>query len=298
MHFHWVYLNHFGGRLPLFLRAQLFLLELNLLRALGVKFVWTLHNLQAHEAADLRAEHRFVRAMATRMDAILVHSESARLLATEILGDRLATKLTVIAHSNYATKYPVLPTMNESRMDLGLCASAPTLLFFGQIRRYKGVIDLMKAFARSAPPNARLLVHGLVQSGYHDEFFASLVADSRIEVINANIPDAQLVTTIRACDAVVLPYREILTSGAALMAITMGRPCIAPMGGCFEELLGHDAGILYDPNSEHGLDRAIVEACGCRETLARRAEAASRISATYDVNPIAASLRTVYEKVL
>ena len=52
-----------------------------------------------------------------------------------------------------------------------------------------------------------------------------------------------------ACDVVVLPYAESLTSGAAVLALGYGRPVIAPKLGYLCDLIDDEYGILYNPNT-------------------------------------------------
>jgi glycosyltransferase involved in cell wall biosynthesis len=70
------------------------------------------------------------------------------------------------------------------------------------------------------------------------------------------VPSENLQLYLNACDVVVLPYREDLTSGAAMLALSFGRPVVAPRMGTLEELLTDDCGVLYDPRS----DAALVDA--------------------------------------
>jgi glycosyltransferase involved in cell wall biosynthesis len=67
---------------------------------------------------------------------------------------------------------------------------------------------------------------------------------------------------MNAADVVVLPYRHVTTSGAALLAFSFGKPIIAPALPGFLELM-HDnpeLGLLYDPVAFHGLADALRQA--------------------------------------
>jgi len=61
-------------------------------------------------------------------------------------------------------------------------------------------------------------------------------------------------------DAVVLPFRDILTSGSAILALSHGRPVIAPALGCLPGTLPSDATFLYDadaPGDRRGVGAAV-----------------------------------------
>ena len=44
------------------------------------------------------------------------------------------------------------------------------------------------------------------------------------------VPDGEVQHYLLAADAVVLPFKEILTSGSAMLALSFGRPVVAPHG--------------------------------------------------------------------
>jgi glycosyltransferase involved in cell wall biosynthesis len=66
-----------------------------------------------------------------------------------------------------------------------------------------------------------------------------------------------------AADFVVLPYREVHMSGSCVLAISYGRPVIAPRMGLIPEYLPEGGGILYEPGDPSGLQRALEESLHC-----------------------------------
>jgi glycosyltransferase involved in cell wall biosynthesis len=65
---------------------------------------------------------------------------------------------------------------------------------------------------------------------------------------------------MNAADVVVLPYRDIFTSGAALLAMSFGKAIVAPRIGCMAELLRSEGAYLYDKDDPRGLTKAISQA--------------------------------------
>ena len=78
------------------------------------------------------------------------------------------------------------------------------------------------------------------------------------------VPDDRMQVYLRAADAVVLPYRDVLTSGSAILAMTFGQPVIAPAIGCLPESLGSEGTILYDADAPDGLERRPAGGAGRR----------------------------------
>jgi len=73
----------------------------------------------------------------------------------------------------------------------------------------------------------------------------------------------------------VLPYRQILTSGSAMLGMSFGKPVIAPAIGGLPEVCPKEArSLLYDPDDEYGLDKAIDQAMSMdRDTYRRMSQA-------------------------
>ena len=62
---------------------------------------------------------------------------------------------------------------------------------------------------------------------------------------------------MRAADVVTLPFVATLTSGTLMLALSWGRPVIAPALGCLPETVSPEAGILYDPAAPDALFAAM-----------------------------------------
>ena len=63
------------------------------------------------------------------------------------------------------------------------------------------------------------------------------------------MPDSELVSHLREADLAVFPYREVSSSGAAIFALSAGRPILASDQPAFRELqsiIGGDWVTLYD----------------------------------------------------
>ena len=237
--------------------------QLRLLRRLNVRIVWTLHNLGAHEGGhgpSERAAHKRLIALA---DAVICHCSAARDSAISAfeLGPRDRDKLHVIPHGNYAGVYPDTIDRATARRRLALPMDARVFLFIGALRGYKGLEELIDAFRAVPEPEARLIVAGMPNG---ESVAASLgraaAADSRISLRLEFLPPEELQVYLRACDLVVLPFRDILTSGSAILALSFGRPVIAPSLGCLPETIPADAGLLYDPNSPGALAETMRKA--------------------------------------
>jgi glycosyltransferase involved in cell wall biosynthesis len=201
----------------------------------------------------------------------------------------------VLPHGNYVGQYAVDLDRDAARAELDLASAGPIFAFVGSIRGYKGVDELVRAFSGAADlgPDARLLICGKpLPARIGRELEQHAAADRRIRLRLERLPEADLSRVLRASDAVVLPFRDILTSGSAILALSHGRPVIAPALGCLPETLPADATILYDPSDLDALAAALHEAAGL--DLAAMGLRARAFADTLDWGPIAAATAELY----
>lgn len=263
---HWVHDFLGGGKgQPTRRNVRWFEWQLRTLRRLGVRIVWTAHNLRSHGGVDDPRELDAYRRLVAQSHAVIAHCEAARraLIETYDLDEHLAARIRVIEHGSYVTHYAVDCDASAARSALGLPQDGRVFAFVGSIRGYKGVGDLIDAFMRlhETGPRDRLLVCGRPGPRRASrDIEQRAAADSRIILRLERLPDANLSEVLRASDVVVLPFRDILTSGSAILAMSHGRPVVAPRLGCLPETIPPDAGILYDPDVPGALEAAMRSA--------------------------------------
>lgn len=150
----------------------------------------------------------------------------------------------------------------EARKELGLPDKANVVLFFGLIRKYKGLqylIEAMKLLPESL--DCRLLVAG---EFYDDKepYLSNITAlglDDRIEVVDKYISNEQVATYFRAANVVALPYVSATQSGIVQIAFGLGTPVITTnVGGLPEVVDDGRTGYIVDAESAQQLADAIV----------------------------------------
>jgi glycosyltransferase involved in cell wall biosynthesis len=231
-------------------RLGMVMASLQLARGRGARFVWSLHNLASHEQHHPRLEGSYM-GWLSRLASLSVHmSESGRRAALErfpALGDRPSV---VIPLMHFGETYGELPSFAEARRRLGLDASLRVILMLGQIRRYKNVPELMRAFRGLTAEDLRLYIVGNPQEPPVVDEIRSLASDNRVVLSLKPAPVEDVKTYMGAANLVVAPYQEILNSGSALLALTHSRPVLLPERGAMAELqqtVGSDWVRLYQP---------------------------------------------------
>lgn len=164
----------------------------------------------------------------------------------------------------------------------GVVAEPPagsTILFFGLIRRYKGLDVLLRALAEL--PEARLVVAGdpLDPVEPLHALARELGVDARVEWRLGFLADEEIPRLMREATLVVLPYRKIDSSGVLATALGHGRPAVvSDVGGLPDAIRDFGAGRVVPPEDPAALAAAIGELLepAALEEAFRGAEAARR----------------------
>ncbi|MFV2017736.1 methyltransferase domain-containing protein [Micromonospora sp. LOL_023] len=257
------------------------------LRQRGGRLIWTIHNVFPHECGFPEVERELARFLAAEAD--IVHVLSAETAAAVEAHYPLSMeKVRVVRHSSYLGVYPDALSRLAARRRFGFAADDHVLLFFGGVRPYKGVGELLDAFAVAADedPRLRLIVAGPAKRlDPRDDLRERCARNPQITLVLDSIPDADIQLYFKAADTVVLPYRSVLNSGCFHLAISFGRAVVAPRTGSLVSLLDPRYTVGFDPEDDAGLSTAILAARGLR---GRHVELAARAAARdYQVGDMA-----------
>lgn len=292
-HIHWA--DHYvisGNRPRTLLKIALFTAQLLVLKARGVRVVWTVHNLKNHENAMPLLDRLGSTVIARLADSLILHCEAAKGAAIARFGLGDGAKCHVIPHGHFIDRYPRGPSRARAREELGLGSEEQVFLVFGLIRPYKGLDRLLEIFERIKRPGQRLLIVGALY-GSMDEQWPEQTREKYpwAELIVGRVDDERLPIYFRAADVALFPYRDILTSGAMILAMGFGLPCVGPRAGCVPEALAPSANVLFDPDDDASLAAAI-------ETIARAERDWAEMGATNRANAEALDWERIAERTL
>ena len=242
-------------------------------RLLKNNVVWTVHELDAYESRYPRIDAWFRAVLMKLCCRLLVHGEYTRHEVQTRHG--FVRPIDIVRHPSYIGWYKDEATREQARQKLGLSEAARIYLFFGYVKPYKGVEDLIEAFRSVQDDQAFLLVVGKPLDAEIKTKIESLAAaDSRIRTFLGYIANDDIQYFFRAADVVVFPFRNTQTSGSLILALSYGCPVIAPAIATLPEYIDADSGILFDPTHPGNLARALHEAASA--PLADMAKAARR----------------------
>ena len=213
-----------------FLKSSKLLLQLGLVRILGTRIVWTVHNLTPHEIWHPRIEAWFWRGFRRRVD-LYVHLSNG---GGELFRDRFPAERSKqhvhLRHPAYPVPDSALMDRDAARAASGVEQDATVFLVTGLLREYKNIPSAVRAFRETRDPGCRLVIAGRASS---DDLAREIVAaagdDPRVSVRIAYMEERELSALIRAADLVVLPYGDFLNSGVLMLSLSLSRPVLAPI---------------------------------------------------------------------
>ena len=224
-------------------------------------------------------------------DVVIVHSAETIVQMQEI--DLSPRRTIVIPIGSYGNIYKDDVSEAEARVQLDIGDDEFVFLFFGLIRRYKCVDQLIDTFSDLDLPNTRLLIAGQCQDESLRGTLCSAAQHGRISVHEGFVPNDEVATYFRASDVVCLPFRETTTSSTALLALSFGRPLIAPALGTIRDLPA-ESGFYYDPLAPHALLDSMQRSFSEKAHLAERGKAGTQYSKSLSWDVIAASTHQLY----
>lgn len=214
----------------------------------GVRIVVTVHNAQPHESSGFFA--RFEHTLLELADAVITH------LPAEPISRICSGRHYVIPHG-VDFRHEIRPTSRDFDVS-GLDSARRYVLFFGNIRPYKGVLDLLEVWHSIAArfPEHDLIIAGRVWAGskplsrlsgrllglhrFEREYHAvcQRVYEDRVHFYNDYLSERFIDACCRIAELAVFPYRCFdAQSGAASRVAGFGRPMLVSDAGGLAQLV-------------------------------------------------------------
>ncbi len=153
-------------------------------------------------------------------------------------------------YDNFGPKH----SKSSARLKLGLPDAGFIFLFFGFIRKYKGLDLLIAALEILESENKKiyLLIAGEYYAG-EDDIGSQIKNSSKKDIILAHtkfIKDEDVGLYFSASDCVVQPYRNATQSGVTPLAYHFEIPMIVTNVGALPDLVPKELGIVCEPTSK------------------------------------------------
>ncbi len=180
----------------------------------------------------------------------------------------------------YRSELPVYDCYNfdeqkkitSTKKDFGFDENSKLLLFFGYVRKYKGLDLLIDALAELVKRDStyKLLAAGEFYDDekYYRDKVESLNLVNSVKLLNEFIPNEEVAKYFQPSDLVVLPYRSATQSGILNLAYGFYKPVLVTnVGGLAEFVDDGKTGYVIKPDSQKDLIDGIINFFNQREKI-------------------------------
>ena len=262
----------------------------------GLPFVTTVHDVQYHPGDVYigSVPQWCTRLFIWQSNAVIVHGQRLRQLAIE--------HLPVKESASHVIPHVAMPFYWDLASREGFHPArggAPMVLFFGRIRRYKGVDVLISAAERVTAelPGVRFVI-----AGEPDRESKSLLAKAApfCDVRARYVPAAEAAQLFLDAKVLVLPYTEASQSGVLAIASTFGLPAVATdVGELGATVAESRTGLVVPARDPEALAGAILTLLRDEALRARLSENARNLAETEcSAAAIGAKAAAVYDHVI
>ncbi len=237
--------------------APQFLFIIGVLRLFSkTKILFICHNILEHEKNATKS--RISRLVLSRGDFFIVHSEEEKKRLMETTGK---TRVKVNFHPSYKIFNPGGMSREKAREKLQI-SEKNVLLFFGFVRKYKGLTYLIQAMPDILKTiDARLVIAGEFWEDKKPylETIKQLDLGDKVTIIDRYIPNEETPYFFFAADIVVLPYTSVTGSGMVQLAFGFQKPVVVSNIGALSEVVcDKKTGFLVSPKNPDEIAKAVL----------------------------------------
>lgn len=221
------------------------------------KIMSMVHNLVPHESriGDTFLTKLFVK----QIDGFIALSQSV----IDDVKSFNAIKPTALSPHPLYDNFGEAKTREEALKALGLDAKFNYMLFFGIVRKYKGLDTLLKAFADKRLNNGTLKLIVAGEFYEDDSSYIELIQKhdltDAVILTKSFVADDEVVNYFCAADIIVQPYKTATQSGVTQIAYHFNKPMlVTDVGGLKEIVPNGKVGYVVEPN-ENAVTEALID---------------------------------------
>lgn len=218
------------------------------LRRAGLQCLIECHNILPHERTPL--DRVLVRFALSPADHLITHSTSDR------------EELLALLPGKTVSVSP-LPSLSEFLTSGAHTRDGRTILFFGKVRKYKGLDILLAAMPKVLSRiECELVVVGEFYDsiGKYQDLIRKHGIEDHVRIDNRYVPNEEVPSIFDGADVLVLPYLSATQSGVARIALSNRLPIIASRtGGLSESVIEDKNGMLFPAGDSNALADKIIE---------------------------------------
>ena len=173
--------------------------------------------------------------------------------------------------------------LKETRETLGFTDSDDILLFFGYVRKYKGLnilIDAMPEIVKNNP-NAKLLIVGEFYDS-PDKYYSQiekLRLKDKIKVVNEFVPNEEVGKYYSISELVILPYLSATQSGILNIAYGFKKPVlVTDVGGLAEDVEIGKTGYVAPPGKPGAIAEQVNKFLDTKDSIDYKANIEKKLA--------------------
>ncbi len=272
-----------------------FYLFIFLIKAVGMKLVWTVHDVLPHENYFLNNSN-VMKFLAASADRKIVHSNQTTKLMASLGFNTKSTSCVPIG--SYGSLYKNTISKRKSLSILGLKYTDFVFGMFGKIEEYKNPLQLIMAFKNANIDNSALCIAGQCpNSELKEKMETAAGADTRIKLHLEFIDDDNVQMYLNAMDVLVYPFSDITTSSSVLLAMAFGKPVICPSIGDMRDY-PDNTGYYYFPNNFQNLVLMMKHVVRNQKEAKDRGKTAKNFSLSQSWDKAARLTKEIYSSLL
>lgn len=267
--------------------------------------VWTAHNLASHDSQNLDRDRHYTQQLINVCDGIMVMSATSEALLRSEYSVPEATIVETVHHGHYIDCYPNEVSAQTARKHLGIDDDAFIFLTLGALKPYKGHTELVHAFEAIASSKDRLIIAGSASDQNYCMKLQTTITDAQqrrpeleIDLYAKTIADDEMQLYFQAANVCVLPFQRIHNSGSLLLAMSFGKPVVAPCLGSISEIAHAESFVGFNAKDQLALSKAMATARNRFHANSISSEIIEFTRDTYDWGLAGNKLRRLYKKLL
>lgn len=223
----------------------------------NTKILFICHNVVEHESGLLKK--LLSKMVLAKGDFFIVHSNEEKERLKNLIGDR---NIKETFHPTYKEFNSEEITKQKAKENIGI-DDERVILFFGFIRKYKGLKYLLEAMPNVLKSvKVKLLIAGEFwddKQNYID-LISKLDINANVKIIDEYIPNEEIPFYFYASDIVILPYTSVTGSGLVQLAYGFNKPVVVSNIGALSQIvIDKKTGFLVEPEDPQGIADSIIE---------------------------------------
>lgn len=214
----------------------------------GIKQIIECHNVFPHEGTPL--DRLLLKYAFAPVEQFITHSEKNRLDVISVAPDKQVSVSS-------------LPSLIEFRKANTAARDGHTILFFGKVRKYKGLHVLIEALPEVLSQiECKLLIVGEFYDSLakYEQRIRELKLESHVHIENRYVPNEEVPAIFEQADVLILPYVTASQSAVAQVALSNALPVIASQaGGLSEAITDNVNGLLFPVGDTKALAAQIIK---------------------------------------